>query len=217
MSWVTVALVTGTLIGLSGSLLVEPRLEGADAEKVFMAMTTLMLHPVVAGICLSGILAAVMSTADSQLLVASSALAEDFYRGMIRKEAGAGEVLWAGRLGVVAIAVIAFGLAMDPDSRVLDLVAYAWAGLGAAFGPVILASLYWRGMRRVGAIAGVLAGGVTVIVWKRLEGGLFDLYEIVPGVVAAGLAILIGSLVSGGGKTDDPAQGEQSQRQGPGR
>ena len=217
MSWVTVALVTGTLVGLSGSLLVEPRLEGADAEKVFMAMTTLMLHPVVAGICLSGILAAVMSTADSQLLVASSALAEDFYRGMLRKQAGAAEVLWAGRLGVVAIAVIAFGLAMDPDSRVLDLVAYAWAGLGAAFGPVILASLYWRGMRRAGAIAGVLAGGVTVIVWKRLEGGLFDLYEIVPGVFAAGLAILIGSLVSGGGEADDPAQDEQAQRQGPGR
>ena len=217
MSWVTVALVTGTLVGLSGSLLVEPRLEGADAEKVFIAMTTLMLHPVVAGVCLSGILAAVMSTADSQLLVASSALAEDFYRGMIRKQAGPGEVLWAGRLGVIAIVGFAFGLAMDPDSRVLDLVAYAWAGLGAAFGPVILASLYWRGVRRAGAIAGVLAGGVTVILWKRLEGGLFDLYEIVPGVVAAGVAILIGSLVSGGGETDHPAQGEQAQRQGPRR
>ena len=100
---------------------------------------------------------------------------------------------------------------------VLDLVAYAWAGLGASFGPVILASLYWRGMRRAGAIAGVLAGGVTVIVWKRLEGGLFDLYEIVPGVVAAGLAILIGSLVSGGGDRDHPAEGEQAQREGPGR
>jgi sodium/proline symporter len=181
-----------------------------------MAMTTLLLHPVVAGICLSGILAAVMSTADSQLLVASSALAEDFYRGMLRPRAGQVEVLWAGRLGVVAIAAIAFGLAMDPDSRVLDLVAYAWAGLGAAFGPVILASLYWPRMSRAGAVAGVLAGGLTVIVWKRLEGGLFDLYEIVPGVLAAALAIVAGTLLSGGGEREEPAERDQRQPEAPG-
>jgi sodium/proline symporter len=125
-------------------------------------------------------------------------------------------VLWAGRLGVIAIAAIAFALAMDPGSRVLDLVAYAWAGLGAAFGPVILASLYWRGMSRAGAVAGVIAGGLTVILWKQLEGGLFDLYEIVPGVAAASLAILLGSRLSGGGQGAPPAGDEQAEREGRG-
>jgi sodium/proline symporter len=183
-----------------------------------MALAAMLLHPVVAGICLSGILAAVMSTADSQLLVASSALAEDFYRGTLRKGAGPGEVLWAGRIGVVVIAGIAFALAMDPGSRVLELVAYAWAGLGAAFGPVILTSLYWRGMTRAGAVAGMLAGGLTVIVWKQLEGGIYDLYEIVPGVVAAALAILVASRLSGGREGPGPAQDHQGdgQRAGPG-
>jgi sodium/proline symporter len=210
MTWVALTLAAATLVGMSGGLLVEPPLDGADTEKVFMVLTTLLFHPVVAGICLSGILAAVMSTADSQLLVASSALAEDFYRGMIRKSAGPTEVLWAGRVGVIAIAAIAFALAMDPDSRVLELVAYAWAGLGAAFGPAIVASLYWRRMTRAGAIAGLLAGGLTVIVWKRLEGGWFDLYEIVPGVVAAGLAIGLVSLISGGHQGAGPGHDDEA-------
>jgi len=100
-------------------------------------------------------------------------------------------LLWVGRLAVVAIALLAFVMAMDPDSKVLDLVAYAWAGFGAAFGPVILLSLYWRDMSRSGAIAGVLTGGLTVILWKQLSGGLFDLYEIVPGVIASIAAVVI--------------------------
>ncbi len=217
LTWVALTLTAATVVGMGGSLLVEPPLEGAGTEKVFMVLTALLLHPVVAGICLSGILAAVMSTADSQLLVASSALAEDFYRGMIRKSAGPEEVLWAGRLGVIAIAAIAFALAMDPGSRVLDLVAYAWAGLGAAFGPVIFASLYWRGMSRAGAVAGVVTGGLTVILWKQLEGGLFDLYEIVPGVAAASLAILLASRLSGGCQEGAPPAGdEEAEREGRG-
>jgi len=191
MVWVSVALLTGALIGMTGIGLLSSPLEGPDTEKVFMLMATLLLHPVVAGICLSGILAAVMSTADSQLLVASSAVSEDLYKGMFRRDARPGELLWVGRLAVVAIALLAFVMAMDPDSKVLDLVAYAWAGFGAAFGPVILLSLYWRDMSRSGAIAGVLTGGLTVILWKQLSGGLFDLYEIVPGVIASIAAVVI--------------------------
>jgi sodium/proline symporter len=132
-----------------------------------------------------------MSTADSQLLVASSAVSEDLYRDWLRPGASPGELLWVGRLAVVAIAVGAFLLAMDPDSKVLDLVAYAWAGFGASFGPTILASLYWPRMSRAGAYAGILVGAVTVVSWKQLSGGIFDLYEIVPGVVLSAIAVAI--------------------------
>lgn len=100
-------------------------------------------------------------------------------------------MLWVGRIAVVVIALAAFALAADPGSKVLDLVAYAWAGFGAAFGPVILLSLYWSGMSRAGAIAGMIVDGLTVIVWKQLEGGLFDLYEIVPGLLFSAASTLI--------------------------
>ncbi len=191
MGWVTIALVAGMVVGMTGVGLLDEPLAGPDTEKVFMVMSTLLLHPVVAGICLSGILAAVMSTADSQLLVASSAVSEDLYKGLFRREANPRELLWIGRLAVVGIALLAFMLAANPDSKVLDLVAYAWAGFGAAFGPVILLSLYWSGMSRGGAIAGVLTGGLTVIAWKQLSGGIFDLYEIVPGVLLSTLAVVL--------------------------
>jgi len=198
MSWVTVTLICGTLVGLIGIAYLPEPLAGADSEKVFIFMTSALFNPVIAGICLAGILAAVMSTADSQLLVASSAVSEDFYKGLLRKHAGQGELLWVGRLAVVGIAIVAFLFAMNPESKVLDLVAYAWAGFGAAFGPAIVLSLYWGGMDRNGALAGIVTGGLTVIIWKQLAGGIFDLYEIVPGVAFATLAIL---LVSRGGKS----------------
>jgi sodium/proline symporter len=189
--WVSIALGAATLVGLAGAAWLEPPLAGADTEKVFMAMAAVLLHPVIAGICLAGILAAVMSTADSQLLVASSAVSEDLYRDLLRPDAGQGELLWIGRCAVIVIAIGAFLLALDPDSRVLDLVAYAWAGFGASFGPTILASLYWKRMSLAGAYAGILVGGVTVVCWKALSGGLFDLYEIVPGVVLSSLAVAV--------------------------
>jgi sodium/proline symporter len=191
MGWVTIALVAGLIVGMAGVGLLDEPLAGPDTEKVFMVMATVLLHPVVAGICLSGILAAVMSTADSQLLVASSAVSEDLYKGFFRREARPAELLWVGRLAVIVIALLAFALAANPGSKVLDLVAYAWAGFGAAFGPVIVLSLYWQGMSRGGAIAGILAGGLTVIVWKQLSGGIFDLYEIVPGVLFSIVAVVL--------------------------
>jgi sodium/proline symporter len=191
VAWVAVALLAGTVVGLSGNVILDTPLAGPDTEKVFMAMTAMLFHPVVAGICLSGILAAVMSTADSQLLVASSAVSEDLYKGMLRRRATPAELLWVGRIAVVVIALAAFALAADPGSKVLDLVAYAWAGFGAAFGPVILISLYWRDMSRAGAIAGVLAGGLIIIVWRQLDGGLFDLYEMIPGVLGSTAAIFV--------------------------
>jgi sodium/proline symporter len=162
----------------------------------------LLFHPVIAGICLAAILAAVMSTADSQLLVASSAFTEDFYRALLKRDASQRELVHVGRLAVLSVAAIAFLLALDPDSKVLDLVAYAWAGFGAAFGPALLLALYWKRMTRNGALAGIVCGGLTVVVWKEFQGGLFDLYEIVPGIVVSTLAIVAASL------TDRPPEQE---------
>ena len=180
----------GVAVGLVGNAYLSEPLIGTDSEKVFMVLTAQLLHPIPAGICLAAILAAIMSTADSQLLVGSSALAEDFYKAMLRPSATQAELVRVGRLGVLVIAAVASTLALNPDARVLDLVAYAWAGFGAAFGPALLISLYWPRMTRNGALAGILVGGITVVVWKQLQGGIFDLYELVPAFAFACLAIV---------------------------
>jgi len=189
VTWTFIGLLGALLVGWAGIGFIRPPLDAASTETVFMVLVNLLFHPLVAGFCLAAILAAIMSTADSQLLVASSALTEDFYRQLIRPQAGAHELLWAGRLTVLATSIIAAFLALDPKSQVLELVAYAWAGFGAAFGPVILLSLYWPGTTRHGAVAGIVTGGVTVIVWKNLTGGIFDLYEIIPAFFLSLLAI----------------------------
>ncbi|HLT91563.1 MAG TPA: sodium/proline symporter PutP [Woeseiaceae bacterium] len=193
MTWQTVVLVAAVVVGLTGIAVLERPLTGADVEKVFIFMAVHRFPGVIAGVCLSGILAAVMSTAAAQLLVASSAFAQDFYKGLLRKRAGRRELLWTGRLAVLAVAALALLLGLDPESRVLALVAWAWAGFGATFGPAILLSLYWNGMTRGGALAGMVAGGVTVILWPlwRDRGGLFELYELVPGFVLSLAAIVI--------------------------
>ncbi len=194
--WTTVTLAGAILVGLAGIGYLDPPLTGADREKVFMRLVELLFHPVLAGIWLAAILAAIMSTADSQLLVASSALTEDFYKALFRRGGSDHELVWVGRLAVIGIAVLALVLARDPESKVLELVAYAWAGLGASFGPTLLLSLYWRRMTREGALAGILVGGTTVILWKQLSGGIFELYEILPGVVFSVLGIILASRLS---------------------
>jgi len=123
----------------------------------------------------------------------SSALTEDFYHGFVRKNAGQRELVWFGRAMVLAVALLAIWIARDPDSRVLGLVSYAWAGFGAAFGPVVVASLFWKRMTVMGALLGMLAGAVVVMFWKKYTGS--DLYEMVPGVIAATVGIIIGSLL----------------------
>jgi sodium/proline symporter len=196
MAWVVTVLAAAVIVGLAGRVLLSTPLAGSDSEKVFIVMSTQFLPPAVAGLCLAGIMAAIMSTAAAQLLVASSAFAQDFYSSMLRRSAGTRERLWAGRAAVLGIAVLAFVLGMNPDNTVLELVAWAWAGFGAAFGPLILLSLYWRGMTRRGAFAGMLVGGLTVILWKQGSGPLFALYELLPGFVLATLAIVLASLMS---------------------
>lgn len=195
MSWIVVAMLAAVVVGWAGFALVSPPLTGADSEKVFIMLTADLLPPAIAGICLAGILAAIMSTADSQLLVASSAFTEDLYARLGKAVPTQRRLVMVGRLAVAGIALVAFAFAMDPESRVLDLVAYAWAGLGATFGPAVLMSLYWRGMSRAGALAGILTGGLTVILWSRLDGGWFDLYELVPGFVFSMVGIVLGSRI----------------------
>ncbi|MGY6631490.1 MAG: sodium/proline symporter PutP [Wenzhouxiangella sp.] len=195
VGWVSICLIAAVMVGVAGIGGLSETLDGEATETVFIRLVELLFHPVIAGICLAAILAAIMSTADSQLLVASSVVSEDFYKGWIRPDAGQGELVWVGRAAVIAIALIAFWLAADPDRMVLDLVAYAWAGLGAAFGPVIVLSLYWSRMSRAGAAAGMITGGVTVLVWNRLDGGLFEVYEILPGAILAALSALVLSLL----------------------
>ncbi len=199
VSWTALSMVGAMLVGLVGLVWVthHPGTELADGEKIFMLLVNAVFHPVVAGILLAAILAAVMSTADSQLLVSSSALAEDFYKQVINKDASSESIVKVGRVGVVGISVIALVLAMDPDSSVLGLVSYAWAGFGAAFGPAVVLSLYWSRMNRNGALAGILVGGITIVVWKQLTGGWFDVYEIVPGIILSTIAIVGVSLATG--------------------
>ena len=199
MSWMVIITGAAVAVGLTGiawfGLESTPTLADADAETIFIQLSQLMFNPWIAGALLAAILAAVMSTIDSQLLVASSALTEDVYKPLMRPTASDTEIVWIGRIAVGLIALVATFIAWDPSNQVLALVSYAWAGLGASFGPVILLSLYWSRMSRWGALAGVLVGGLVVVFWKQLEGGWFDVYEILPGFVAATIAVVVVSLL----------------------
>ncbi|RJX69739.1 sodium/proline symporter PutP [Vibrio sinensis] len=197
--WTALSMAGAMMVGLVGLIYVTNSHIGSidDGEKIFMLLVNAMFHPVVAGILLAAILAAIMSTADSQLLVSSSALAEDLYKQVMNKDATSEQVVMVGRFAVIAISIMALILAMTPDSTVLGLVSYAWAGFGAAFGPAVVLSLYWSRMNRNGALAGIIVGGITIVVWKQLTGGLFDVYEIVPGVIFSTLAIVGVSLLTG--------------------
>ena len=163
-------------------------------ERVFIVLSQLLFNPWIGGILMSAILAAVMSTLSCQLLVCSSTLTEDFYRSFLRPKASQRELLWFGRSMVLAVAAISIVMAMDPESLVLSLVSYAWAGFGAAFGPVIIMGLWWKRMNRQGALAGMITGAVTVLVWHQF--GWFGLYEIIPGFAFGIAAIVIASLLT---------------------
>ncbi len=162
-----------------------------DSEKIFITLSQLVFNPWIAGFLLAAILAAIMSTIDSQLLVSSSVLTRDLYNAVLRPGASDKELVWVGRATVIGIAIIAWYLSTDKNSSVLALVAYAWAGFGAAFGPLIILSLYHKGITKTGAIAGMLAGAATVIIYKQLEGGIFDVYELLPGFIVATIATLV--------------------------
>lgn len=198
MTWMLLCLVGSVCVGFFGIAYFaqHPELAGPvteNHERVFIELTKLLFNPWVAGIVLSAILAAVMSTLSCQLLVCSSALTEDIYKAFLRQNASQRELVWIGRLMVLIVALVAIAIAHDPDSKVLGLVSYAWAGFGAAFGPVVLLSLLWKRMTRNGALAGMIIGATTVVVWKEFIG--LGLYEIIPGFLLATLSIVLVSLM----------------------
>lgn len=211
MTWMILCLAGAMATGFFGIawFSAHPAVAGpvnANPERVFIALSELLFNPWVAGVLLSAILAAIMSTLSAQLLVCSSALTEDFYRGFVRPKAGHTELVWFGRAMVLAVALLAIWIARDPESRVLGLVAYAWAGFGSAFGPVVVLSLFWKRMTRNGALAGMVVGAATVVLWKQTGS---TLYEMVPGFTSSTIAILVVSLLGKAPSAQLQAQHEQ--------
>lgn len=208
MSWMIVSLIGSVATGIVGLAYVATKgipdaylnNEGLlDPETIFIVLSQILFHPLVAGFLLAAILAAIMSTISSQLLVASSSLTEDIYRLFLRRGAGEKERVMVGRFAVILVAIVAVLIAYDPESSVLSLVANAWAGFGAAFGPVLILSLRWRRMTMPGALLGMLGGAVTVIVWTYTElipPPLSSLYSIVPGFVVGLVLTVVGSFFS---------------------
>ena len=196
--WVLISLTAAVMIGVSGRMFLGDGLLdiAGNEETIYISMVDRIFPVFIAGIFLSAILAAIMSTADSQLLVTASAITEDFYHNKIRPNANEKELMWVSRGCVMAVAIIAVLIATNQNSTVLGLVEYAWAGFGSAFGPLVLCSLFWRRTNKYGAYAGIIVGGVVVLVLAQLSGGIFELYEIVPGFVCGLLAIIIVSLLT---------------------
>ncbi|GMN12631.1 sodium/proline symporter PutP [Altererythrobacter sp. MTPC7] len=195
LSWMLVALIGAIGVGIAGRAYAEANgVVVEDPETTFIVLATLLFHPLVTGFLLAALLAAIMSTISSQLLVSSSSLTEDFYRLFLRKEASEREAVNVGRIAVLLVALAAIAIAADPESEVLGLVANAWAGFGAAFGPLILFALTWKRMTGAGAVAGLVTGAGVVMAWIALGwNGAFlggpGVYEIIPGFIASSLAI----------------------------
>lgn len=198
--WVFVTLTAAVLVGIFGMMFLhEPEnaeiLEKfnamGDSEKIFMFLSSSLLPALIAGIVLSAILAAIMSTADSQLLVTSSAVTNDMFK-LFKKDASEKTLMWISRGAVILIAVIAYLIALDENNSVMGLVSYAWAGLGAAFGPAMLLSLFWKRMTIQGTVAGIIAGGASVIIWENVPAlSGTGIYSLAPAFIIAILAIVI--------------------------
>ena len=206
MSWMIIAALGAVFTGLFGAAYAhEKNLVVDDPETIFLVLSQLLFHPLISGFLLAAILAAIMSTISSQLLVSSSSLTEDFYKIFIRRDATDKELVLVGRISVALVAMCAIYLAYDRDSSILDLVSNAWAGFGAAFGPLVLFSLLWKRMNFAGALAGMLAGAGTVLIWIyapiQINGQSLSslIYEIVPGFILSSIAIVVVSLI-----TDEP-------------
>ncbi|MGG5576443.1 sodium/proline symporter PutP [Myroides sp. C15-4] len=205
MTWMFLCLAGAILIGYLGIGYFQWFPEQAtvvnkNSELIFIALLNNLFNPWMIGLLLSAILAAVMSTLSAQLLMASSTLTQDFYHSFFRRHAHQRELVWISRLGVLLISLIAMGIATDENSSILALVAHAWAGFGAAFGPLILFALFWKKTTGKGALTGIFVGGLTVICWPTfqdivLQGVVFGyhepLYEIIPGFILSALSIYL--------------------------
>lgn len=203
MGWMLIAVLGAVLTGLFGLAYVQTNtLTLDDAETIFIMLSQVLFHPLIGGFLLAAILAAIMSTISSQLLVSSSSLTEDFYKTFLRRGASQNELVLVGRISVFVVSLIAIGLAFDQSSSILSLVANAWAGFGAAFGPVILLALFWKGLTRSGALAGMVTGAAIVLLWIYApigpDGAALSsvFYEMIPGFVGCLVAAVAVSAFS---------------------
>ena len=210
--WVALSLAAACVIGILGRVYLFPTVLGTEGtvstESVFIEMITKIFTvdfslPFIGGLFLCGILAAIMSTADSQLLVTASSVAEDLYHNFVDRDVDSKKILRVSRLTVIAVAVLAFLIAWNPNSSIMELVSNAWAGLGSAFGPIVLLSLYWRRTNLAGAIAGIASGGLAVMIWDYIPlvggqtlGAATGLYSLVVGFALSTLMIVIFSLAT---------------------
>ncbi|NQZ86235.1 MAG: sodium/proline symporter PutP [Colwellia sp.] len=198
MTWMIVSICGAMATGFAGiAYVAKTGTVLTDPETIFVLFSQVLFHPLIAGFLLAAILAAIMSTISSQLLVTSSSLTGDFYQAFLNKDATDKQLVFVGRLSVLLVAIIAIFLAYDRDSSILTLVSNAWAGFGAAFGPLVILSLYWKKMNKQGALAGMLTGAFTVLFWIYApitiggESLSSTMYEIVPGFILATIAIVL--------------------------
>ena len=198
--WVVISLFAAVFIGILGRYIlpVDPALATqSGAENVFANLSKLLFHPLLAGIVMAGILAATISSSDSYLLIATSAVAKNLFGGVVKKDATDKQIMRISRIVLIAIAVVGIAIAWDENSIIFEVVSFAWSGFGATFGPIILFSLFWKRVNRAGAIAGMLSGGISVFVWKLLLkplGGVFGIYELLPAFLVSCLFIVVVSL-----------------------
>lgn len=207
ITWQIVSFIGTIFAGLIGVAFVQQRgIDLANSETIVLLLSQTLLHPLVAGLVLAAVLAAIMSTFSSQLIVSSSALVEDIAKVLTRRALGERTLVLLGRLCVLGVAVVAAVLALNPNDSILGLVGFAWAGFGASFGPIVLLSLYWRKLTNWGALAAMVVGAVTVFVWRNTTGGLFDLYELLPGFTLALATAVVVSLATY--RRNDEIEGE---------
>lgn len=200
--WVIISLGAAVLIGILGRVYLdhltpEPEIlkTSAEQELIFITVARELFPSAIAGIFLSAVLASIMSTADSQLLVTASAVVNDFYKVIVKKEASEKKIMWISRGTVMLISVIACILALDPKDSIMGIVSNAWAGFGAAFGPAIILSLYWKRLTLKGTVAGIIGGAGTVIIWEYLLHWSGHLYSIVPGFAVSIILTIVVSLM----------------------
>ncbi len=198
--WVLISLLSALCIGLIGRAFNPTAfVTASSAENIFSYLASILMHPLVAGLVMAGILAATISSSDSYLLIASSAFSKNLFQGVFHSKANDKQVMVVSRITLIVVALIGALIAMDEDSVIFTIVSFAWAGFGATFGPLMLFSLFWKRMNRAGAIAGMLSGGIMVFVWNFLlkpMGGLFGIYELLPAFIISCIFIVVVSLIT---------------------
>lgn len=200
IAWCAISLTAAVMIGVIGRAMMPTALRtDSAAENIFSLMASTLMHPLVAGVVMAGILAATISSSDSYLLIAASAFSKNIYQGIVKKDADDKKVMTVSRITLLTVALVGILIALDENSIIFTIVSFAWAGFGATFGPIMLFSLFWKRTTHAGAIAGMLVGGVSVFVWKLVLnplGGIFAIYELLPAFLLSCAAIVVVSLLT---------------------